>query len=85
MQKPAFRSIRKEARRTRYQSAWIVLSGAADRECRIMDLSESGAKLCAVVTADLPTRFELAFYPGGKRRRCTVIWRRGRMLGVQFN
>ncbi|MDH6263533.1 hypothetical protein M2427_007489 [Bradyrhizobium sp. BR13661] len=49
-----------------------------------MDLSETGAKLFAVMTTDLPTKFELAFVEGGARRRCNVMWRRGKMLGVQF-
>ncbi|MCK1404956.1 PilZ domain-containing protein [Bradyrhizobium sp. 76] len=84
MYDPAPRSPRREARRSRHQSAWIILVGGAHRECRVMDLSESGAKLFAVVTVDLPTKFELAFVQGGTRRRCDVMWRRGKMLGVQF-
>jgi hypothetical protein len=35
--------------------------------------------------SQVPSRFELAFTQGGaKRRLCEVVWRRGKMIGVQF-
>jgi hypothetical protein len=35
--------------------------------------------------SQVPDRFELSFKQGdGKRRLCDVIWRRGKIIGVQF-
>jgi hypothetical protein len=76
----------REVRRSRHSSAWIVLPGsAADQECQVLDISMNGAKVIAEMPSHIPSRFELAFTQGDPRRRlCEVIWRRGKMIGVQF-
>jgi hypothetical protein len=75
----------REVRRSRHSSAWIVLAGSADQECQILDISKNGAKVITDMPSHVPSRFELAFTQGGaKRRLCEVIWRRGKMIGVQF-
>jgi hypothetical protein len=69
--------------------AWIVVNGRADRECAVLDISQTGAKvvvqLSQGVPDGIPDRFELAFFQSlDKRHRCEVIWRRGKVLGVRF-
>jgi hypothetical protein len=77
--------IKREARRARHLSAWIVQAGREDRECQVMDISKSGAKITTAVPSEVPDRFELAFTQGDDERRvCDVVWRRGKVIGVQF-
>jgi hypothetical protein len=66
-------------------TAWIVIKGRADRECAILDASPAGAKVVLQDASGLPDQFEIAFFQAvDKRRRCDVIWRRGKILGVKF-
>ena len=75
----------REVRRARHVSAWIVVAGQANQECDVMDISKRGAKIAVQLLSNVPQRFELAFLQDGiKRRACEVIWRRGKMIGVQF-
>jgi hypothetical protein len=75
----------REVRRSRHVSAWIVLTGQANQECDVMDISKKGAKIAVQLHSNVPQRFELAFLQDGiNRRACEVIWRRGKMIGVQF-
>jgi hypothetical protein len=84
MRTPA-KHFEREVRRVRHLSAWIVLKGQANQECQVMDSSKNGAKLVLGVPSQVPQRFELAFlHDATKRQACEVIWRRGKMIGVQF-
>jgi hypothetical protein len=76
----------REVRRVRHVSAWIVLTGRADQECQILDISKNGAKLVVGgIPSQVPEKFELAFVETAtKRQACEVIWRRGKMIGVHF-
>ena len=66
-------------------SAWIVLTGRADQECHVMDISKSGAKITVAASSQVPEKFELAFVETAtKRQACEVVWRRGKMIGIQF-
>jgi hypothetical protein len=66
-------------------TAWLVINGRADRECVVMDASSSGAKVLVREGSGIPDRFELAFFQeASRRRRCEVIWRRVRVLGIKF-
>ena len=66
-------------------TAWIVINGRADRECSLLDVSPAGAKVIVQDGSGIPERFELAFFQAlDKRRKCEVIWRRGKMLGIRF-
>jgi hypothetical protein len=76
---------KREVRRIRHLSAWIVEAGHEDRECQVMDVSKNGAKIITAMPSQVPGRFELMFTQGDtKRRLCDVIWRRGKIIGVQF-
>ena len=57
-------------------AAWI--------ECYILDISENGACL-DVGDLAVPKMFGLSLTAGGEVRRvCTLIWRRGELIGVRF-
>ena len=53
-------------------------------ECTIIDVSDSGACL-EVGALAVPKLFGLAFTSGGEVLRvCTLIWRRGELVGARF-
>jgi hypothetical protein len=57
-------------------AAWI--------ECHILDISDNGACL-DVGDLAVPRMFGLSLTAGGEVRRvCTLIWRRGELVGVRF-
>jgi hypothetical protein len=83
--RPPSKQIKRATRRVRHLSAWIVQPGLDDHECRVMDVSAKGAKIISAMPSRVADRFELAFTKGdGKPRRCEVVWRRGKVIGVQF-
>ena len=51
-------------------------------ECRIIDISASGACLEVSTPSAVPQRFEL--HHAGSRKKCNVIWKRGYRVGVSF-
>ena len=66
-------------------TAWIVINGRADRECTVLDASPASAKLVVQSGSGIPERFDLAYFQAASRRRkCQMIWRRGKVLGVKF-
>ena len=55
------------------------------RKCRVLDVSESGAKLALEEPGELPKDFVLMLSErGGPTRRCHVVWETGDQLGVEF-
>jgi len=52
--------------------------------CNVIDYSLGGAclDLAYEVAVTLPKRFELLY--GGNRKKCRVVWQKGRRLGVCF-
>jgi PilZ domain len=74
----------REVRRARHLSAWIKLQDRAIAECYVMDISKNGAKIILAGSSVVPDRFQLAFFTGDQTRRCEVIWRRGKVLGIKF-
>ena len=84
MRRPT-KHFEREVRRARRLSAWIVLAGQENQQCQLMDISKSGAKITVGASSQVPKTFELAFTETAtKRQACEVIWRRGKMIGVQF-
>jgi hypothetical protein len=83
---PSFSAMARRSDRTAPPAAaWIVINGRADCECSILDASPAGAKVVVQDGSRIPDRFELAFFQAvDKRRKCEVIWRRGKLLGVRF-
>jgi hypothetical protein len=77
---------KREVRRSRQLSAWIEFEGdQSGRECRVMDISLHGAKIVADVDTDIGSRLYFTLVPNAQKgKRCEVIWRRGKMLGIKF-
>lgn len=77
--------LEREVRRARRLSVWIVLSGRENQQRQVMDISKGGAKIIVGTSSQVPQHFKLAFVQDSTQRRpCEVIWRRGKMIGVQF-
>jgi hypothetical protein len=74
--------LEREVRRARHFPAQIKVEGRAHCACQVLDISTHGAKV--VAASVVPDRFELAFFEGGQRRVCEVVWRRAKMIGVKF-
>ena len=76
-------SDRRRARRRRVlKGGKIVWPNGAAFECRIRDISETGARL--EVNSPVPKIFQLVIPSEQFRNSCRVIWRRGTEIGVQF-
>jgi len=81
--------IRKKraARKLMSRPAWITLDGGfAARQCTVLDVSSSGAKITLNEDAErLPATLRLAFARDTRTgRNCRVVWRNGRSVGVRF-
>lgn len=76
----------RQVRRCRNHSAWIKLGdGLRSQECLVSNISQDGAQLFVDAATVVKDRFDLAFAPNTLRsRKCEVVWRRGRTLGVKF-
>jgi len=77
---------RKSKRRVIQQGARIVLTdGSFLGRCRICDVSASGACLEFTGADTVPDSFiVLLSYDGRLRRNCSVVWRSGNSIGVEF-
>jgi hypothetical protein len=66
-------------------SAWIALDDDfARRECRLVDVSEHGARLVVDSSTPLPHDFRVALVPNAPARPCEKVWRNGSMVGIKF-
>ena len=73
-------------RQTMSLPAWIeVNSSSLLGRCKLMDLSESGARLGITDVRNLPAQFNLYLARiGQSARQCRIIWQRGNEVGVEF-
>jgi hypothetical protein len=77
---------KRETRKSLSQPGWITLDGGfAARQCVVKDLSTTGAKVTIDDPNSLPAKLRLAFSRDARTgRRCEVVWRRGKSVGVKF-
>jgi hypothetical protein len=77
---------RKNLRRTVTYPAFLDLGdGSSPRECILCDASQEGAQLTVAEPNSLPDEFILALSSdGAARRRCRVMWRTEKQIGVEF-
>jgi hypothetical protein len=83
--KPRPAERRGAARQTINRRAqYIAVAGALPRDCMMVDLSDTGARL--YVETPLPDVFVLVVSGDGRRleRECEVVWRLGGEAGVAF-
>jgi len=78
---------RRAKRTPQHAKAWIRLGGGfAARQCELIDLSSTGARLRVQAPRDVPDEFTLLpsrYSADG--RLCGVKWRRGVHIGVGFS
>jgi PilZ domain len=72
---------RSPRRNVRYPARIDAIDGTA-QSCTLVDISETGARLIATGTDQIPGEFTLLL--GGAFRKCRVVWRNEPHLGVQF-
>jgi hypothetical protein len=77
---------RRSVRRTIGYGATIVAPDRAwTRKCRVLDISQSGAKLALEDLSGLPDDFLLMLSErGGPKRRCRLVWTTDDQIGVEF-
>ncbi len=78
---------KRDVRRSVRQAGWITLEGGfAARQCTVMDLSATGAKIVVDDPTSVTTsKVRLAFARDARTgRNCEVVWRRGKTVGVKF-
>jgi hypothetical protein len=82
---PGYRGIERRGALTREPvdiPAEILMPGAEPIECRIVDLSDTGARLCLESILGVPEEFELR--ADGETGRVKVVRRETRTLAVTF-
>jgi PilZ domain len=68
-----------------YGAKIVASDGSWNRDCRVMDISDTGAKLAAEQARDLPKEFTLALSEhGNAMRQCEVVWSKDDEIGVRF-
>ncbi|ANW02304.1 PilZ domain-containing protein [Bradyrhizobium icense] len=77
---------KRDRRKSLSQPGWITLEGGfAARQCVVQDMSTTGAKVTIDDPNTLPAKLRLAFSRDARTgRRCEVVWRRGKSVGVKF-
>jgi hypothetical protein len=75
---------RQDLRRSTLKGGRIVFNaGRSTIDCRVRNLSSSGAKLQVTSVVGIPDTFDLLL-EGATRQPCRVVWRTLKELGVQF-
>lgn len=76
---------RSHPRRRTFKGGKLTFNkGLSVLDCIIRDLSDDGASLELESTIGVPETFELLIAPDRVRRRCKVMWRSQRYVGVSF-
>jgi hypothetical protein len=70
-------------RRRILKARTIELSGGGI-DCTVKNLSDTGAALEVVTPLYIPDRFTLSIRSDQFKRRCHVVWRRDKRIGVVF-
>ncbi len=75
----------RKARRRRISYRGRILDGGGPRACILCDVSATGARIRVMTAAELPDEFVLALSAQGiPRRKCRIIWRNEKEVGVRF-
>ena len=66
--------------------AWLEVNSSSLLErCKLIDLSESGARLGITDVRNLPPQFNLYLARiGQSAHQCRIVWQRGNEVGVEF-
>jgi hypothetical protein len=85
-QRQIARQERRQAPRRNLNSpGWIRLDGGFGlRECRIVDVSIAGIRICLPFAGKLPETFTLLLSKHAQGHRVRTIWRRANHIGAKF-
>jgi hypothetical protein len=76
---------RKSPRKFVKYPAWVEEGEDLLQPCLLSDVSQSGARLTVADSDKLSDEFVLRLSrDGSSRRKCRVVWREGRQVGVSF-
>jgi hypothetical protein len=75
---------RRETRRPVSILGQVVTKSTTPVFCRVLDVSENGARLKSAQAESLPDTFELELPSEKVARTSEVRWRDGRQVGVKF-
>ncbi len=76
---------RKATRRPLRYTAWMALKDGHLHGCALFDMSDTGARIEVDDSDIVPDRFVLLLSGNGKaKRKCRVMWRKPRQIGVSF-
>jgi hypothetical protein len=80
------RAERRQApRRNLNAPGWIRLDGGFGlRECKVVDVSTSGVRICLPFAGKLPETFTLLLSKNAQGHRVRTIWRRANQIGAKF-
>jgi hypothetical protein len=81
--KPDGPDKRKASRRTVMKTGRIRF-GKSTEVCTVRDISATGASIELADAMNVPDRFSLTLEMESAARKCAVVWRRERQLGVKF-
>ena len=67
-----------------FKGAKVIWASHSTSNCIVRNLTNHGACLNLLSTADLPTDFDLSFDTGRTSRKCRVVWQTLTDVGVSF-
>jgi hypothetical protein len=73
------------APRRRILKAGAISFGGGAIDCTVRNISDTGAALEVVTPLYIPDRFKLVVQSDGLNRRCHIVWRKQRRIGVAFD
>ncbi len=71
--------------RHRVLKAGTIEFGGGAINCTVRNISDKGAALEVVSPVGIPERFDLVILAEHVHRRCRIIWRKDRRIGVAFD
>lgn len=72
------------AARKRVLKAGEIEFGGGAIDCTVRNLSETGAALSVESPVGIPAEFNLVILSDDVNRRCRVVWRKEKRIGVTF-
>jgi hypothetical protein len=76
---------RKKVRRPLNLEATLLQEGSAPLQCKVLDISDSGARFTIEQAVSLPAEFTLVFTRvGAPFRQCRRMWQNGEIVGATF-
>jgi hypothetical protein len=77
---------RKALRRPMRYTAWVALATGKLHGCVLADISDTGGRIDVDSSETIPDSFMLWLASNGSaRRKCRVVWRKARQIGVTFD